>query len=89
MLEYESYLYWKRLFHWKIESSFFIFNLNAEILAKLYNLVYYLILTLTLTPQLSLNPNRKLHIKCALMNIAQCSFCLRNIILPVKYTPFP
>jgi len=66
--------YWKALFHRKIESSFF--HLNPEILANLFNLIYYLILTptLTLTPQLSFNPNRKPHIKYVRMNIAQCSF---------------
>jgi len=44
--------------------------------------MYYLILTptLTLTPQLSPNPNRKPHIKCARMNIEQCSFSLCTII---------
>jgi len=53
------------LFHRKIESSFFHFHIIPEILAKLFNLIYYLILTptLTLTPQLSpptltLNPNQ-------------------------------
>jgi len=41
-----------------------------------------LILTpiLTLPPQLSPNPNHKPHIKCARMNISQCSFSLCNII---------
>jgi len=36
----------------------FFFHLNPEILAKLFNLIYYLILTptLTLIPQLSPNP---------------------------------
>jgi len=34
-----------------------VFHLNSEILAKLFNLIYYLILTLT--PQLSPNPNCK------------------------------
>jgi len=37
----------KALFHWEIESSFF--RLNPEILSKLFNLIYYLILTPTLT----------------------------------------
>jgi len=37
----------KALFHQKIESSFF--HLNPEILARLFNLIYYLILTPTLT----------------------------------------
>jgi len=47
-------------------------------LTKLFDLIYYVILTpnLTLTPQLSANPNSKPHIKCAQMNIAQCSFSL-------------
>jgi len=60
----------KKLFHRKNECS--IFYLNPEILAKLYNLIYYLILTptLTLTPQLSPNLNCKPHIKCARMNLA-------------------
>jgi len=43
---------WKAL---KIESSFF--HLNPEVIAKLFDLIYYLIRTptLTLTPQLSPN----------------------------------
>jgi len=43
----------KALFHRKIESSYF--HLNLEILAKLFNLIYYLILTptITRTPQLA------------------------------------
>jgi len=35
--------YRKALFHQKIESNFF--HLNPEILAKLFNLIYYLIFT--------------------------------------------
>jgi len=71
----------KAEFHGEIESSFF--HLNPKILAKLFNLIYYLILTptLTLTPQLiTENP----HIKYAPMNIAQCSFSLGNIIFSGK-----
>jgi len=49
----------KTLFHWKIETIFF-FHLNPEILANLFNLIYYLILTLTqhlsLAPTLTINP---------------------------------
>jgi len=48
---------WKALFYRKIESRFF--HLNLKILANLFNLIYYLILTLTLTPQLNPNPNHK------------------------------
>jgi len=50
----------------KIESSFF--HLNPEILVKLFNLIYYLTLTptLTVTPQLSPNPNPQ--IKCVQNN---------------------
>jgi len=40
-------LNWKALFQRKIESSFF--HLNPEILTKLFNLIYYLILTSILT----------------------------------------
>jgi len=54
------------LFHRKIESTFL--HCNPEILAKLFNLIYFL--TLILTPQLSPNPNYKHHVKCAQMNIA-------------------
>jgi len=59
-----------------------VFHLNPEILANLFDLNYYLILTpsLTLTPQLSPNPNRKPHMKYAQMNISQCFFSLCNII---------
>jgi len=68
----------------KTESSFF--HLNPEILTRLFNLIYYLILTptLTLIPQLRPNPNRKPHIKCARMIITQCSFSLCKIIFQVK-----
>jgi len=58
----------------KIESSFF--HVNPEILAKLFNLIYYLILTPTLTHQLIPNSTRKPQIKCVRMNIARCSFLL-------------
>jgi len=64
---------WKAYFTGKLNLVFFI---NPEILAKLFNLIYYL--TLTLTSQLSSNPNP--YIKYAQMNIVQCSFSLYNII---------
>jgi len=53
-------------------------------MAKLFNLIYYLILTPTPNPQLSPNPNRKPYIKYARMNIVQCSFSLRNIIFSAE-----
>jgi len=55
------------------------FHINPEVLEKLFNLIYYVILTLTLIPQLSPNPNRKPHIKCTRM---LCSFSLCKIIFP-------
>jgi len=67
---------WKALFHRKIKSSFFNLRVNPEILVKLFNLIYNLIVILTLTPQLSPNPNCKLQIKCVRMNIAYRSFSL-------------
>jgi len=62
----------------KIESSFF--HINTENLAKLFNLIYYLMLipTPTLTSQISPNPIRKPQIKCARMKIAHCFFTLLN-----------
>jgi len=47
--------------------NLFFYYLTREILEQLFNLIFYLILTptLTLTPQLSPNSNRKPHIKCA------------------------
>jgi len=63
--------------HQKIEYNFF-FYLNREILAKLFNLIYYQIPTLTVTPQLGPNPNLKPHIKRVWMNIVQYSFSLQN-----------
>jgi len=42
--------------------------------------------TLTRTPQLSFNPNRKPQIKCAQMNIAHCSFSHRTIFTQDKET---
>jgi len=67
----------KAFFHRKVESSFFHFNL--ELLAKLFDLIYYILTpTLILILQLSLNPIP--HIKCARMNISQCSFSLCKII---------
>jgi len=57
--QFYSKIYWKALFHRrKIVSSYFY--LNPKILTKLFNLIYYLILTPT--PQLSPNPNCKPHI---------------------------
>jgi len=60
----------KVLFHQKIESSFF-FYLNPKILAKLFNLIYCVILisTRTLAPQLSCNPNHKPHKVCAVWGL--------------------
>jgi len=57
-------------------------NFKCYFFSKLFDLIYYRILTLNLTPQLSPNPNRKPLIKCAWMNIAQCSFSLCKIIFP-------
>jgi len=54
----------------KIESSFI--HIYPKNLAQLFNLIYYLILTptLTLTTQISPNPNHKPQIKCTRMNVA-------------------
>jgi len=73
----DTVLWRKALFHWKFKSSFF--HINPEILANLFNLIYYLILTLTLTLQLSLNPNHKSQIIYVwssgwILLIALCSF---------------
>jgi len=83
MLQYQSKMsyvlrshsisqYLERLYFSEKLNLVFFFHLNPEILAKLFNLIYYL--TLTLTPQLSPSPNRKPNIKYSRMNIAQCSF---------------
>jgi len=52
--------------------NLFFFSFKPEILEKLFNSIYCLILTptLTRTRQLSPKPNRKPHIKCTRMNIA-------------------
>jgi len=60
--------------------SFEKLNTLLSAIFKLFNFIYYLILTPTLTPQLSPNPNCKPHIKCEQMNIVQCSFSLCKII---------
>jgi len=62
-----------------------VFSFKTKNFGKI--ITFNLLLILTLTPQLSPNPNRKSHIMYTRMNIAQCSFSLRNIFSGEIVTP--